>query len=94
LGDIPWHLEKNSTPTPFSGLYLTTTEACSAWYNSDSRKEIISGLETGIVGKNSARGAESNEDERSLIDKYRSPLAKMTESQRLFYGIDKYTAIP
>jgi len=94
LGDIPWHLEKNSTATPFSGLYLTTTEACSAWYNSDSRKKIISGLETGIVGENSARGADSNEDERSIISKYLSPIPEMSEIQRLFYGIDKYTAIP
>lgn len=94
LGDIPWHLEKNSTTTPFSGLYLTTTEACSAWYNSDSRRDIINGLETGVVGKNSARGAESNEDERNMMDKYESPIKKMTAEQRLFYGVDKYTAIP
>lgn len=94
LGDIPWHLEKNSTTTPFSGLYLTTTEACNGWYNSDSRQEIINGLQTGVVGKNSARGAESNEDERNMIGKYVSPINKMTENQRLFYGIDKYTAIP
>lgn len=92
-GDIPWKMEKNSTPTPFLGLYLTTLEASLDWYDSDSRNNIKTSLETGIVGKNSARQSEYNGDELKVIGTYRNIIPQLSETQRLLLGIDKYTEL-
>src|SRR5574338_296217 len=92
-GDVPWKLEKNSTDTPFMGLYLTTLEASKDWYETDSRNNIISGLRTGIVGKNSPRQCDYNNDELKNMGTYKSLITDMTDTQRLFFGIDKYTIV-
>lgn len=93
MGDIPWKLEKNSTQTPFMGLYLTTLEASKSWYETESCKNIKIGLETGIIGKNSPRQCDYNGDELKIIGTYRSLISGMNETQRLLFGLDKYTVV-